>query len=223
LRARSLKEQLEKLKRNQERRLARKNQKLGIQPGQVGVGGKKHIKTETTRICGNCGQRGHMKTSRKLCPRWAEFNQVRSRSLLSSSAPLLPLDDADSPFDSSLLLVLLPLVPLLAPLRPPAAQDDRHDGLAPDFVRRRPRPARHGRRARAQAQAARAVQARRAQGQDRRRRRWCWNAGRRRRVAAAGWDARAGVDACCGESCAGRISLFSSCRGGACAGGGACS
>lgn len=72
-----LKEQLEKLKRNQERRLARKNQKLGIAPGQMGLGGKKAVKTETTRVCGNCGQRGHMKTSRKLCPRWAEFNQVR--------------------------------------------------------------------------------------------------------------------------------------------------
>lgn len=75
--ANRLKEQLEKLKRNQERRLARKNQKLGIAPGQMGLGGKKAVKTETTRVCGNCGQRGHMKTSRKLCPRWAEFNQVR--------------------------------------------------------------------------------------------------------------------------------------------------
>lgn len=42
-----LKEQLEKLKRNQERRLARKNQKLGIAPGQIGIGGKKVGKTET--------------------------------------------------------------------------------------------------------------------------------------------------------------------------------
>ncbi|TNY19545.1 Atypical/TAF1 protein kinase [Rhodotorula diobovata] len=83
-RRKRLKEQLEKLKRNQERRLARKNQKLGIQPGQVGVGGKKHIKTETTRICGNCGQRGHMKTSRKLCPRWAEFNQPKTTDTSSA-------------------------------------------------------------------------------------------------------------------------------------------
>ncbi|GAA5988754.1 hypothetical protein JCM11641_006528 [Rhodosporidiobolus odoratus] len=77
-RKKRLKEQLDKLKRNQERRLARKNQKLGIAPGQMGVGGKKAVKTETTRICGNCGQRGHMKTSRKLCPRWAEFNQPKA-------------------------------------------------------------------------------------------------------------------------------------------------
>ncbi|GAA6041854.1 hypothetical protein JCM8097_004508 [Rhodosporidiobolus ruineniae] len=77
-RKKRLKEQLEKLKRNQERRLARKNQKLGLAPGELGVGGKKVIKTETTRVCGNCGQRGHMKTSRKLCPRWAEFNQPKT-------------------------------------------------------------------------------------------------------------------------------------------------
>ncbi|GAA5955694.1 hypothetical protein JCM8115_006825 [Rhodotorula mucilaginosa] len=77
-RKKRLKEQLEKLKRNQERRLARKNQKLGIAPGQMGLGGKKAVKTETTRVCGNCGQRGHMKTSRKLCPRWAEFNQPKN-------------------------------------------------------------------------------------------------------------------------------------------------
>jgi len=88
-RAYSLKEQLEKLKRNQERRLARKNQKLGIAPGQIGVGGKKMVKTETTRVCGNCGQRGHMKTSRKLCPRWAEFNQVRRRFLFLLSPSVL--------------------------------------------------------------------------------------------------------------------------------------
>ncbi|GAA5861842.1 hypothetical protein JCM8547_008572 [Rhodosporidiobolus lusitaniae] len=77
-RKKRLKEQLDKLKRNQERRLARKNQKLGIAPGQIGVGGKAAVKTETTRICSNCGQRGHMKTNRKLCPRWAEFNQPKS-------------------------------------------------------------------------------------------------------------------------------------------------
>lgn len=44
-----LKEQLEKLKRNQERRLARKNAKLGIQAGAMGVGNKRAVKTETVR------------------------------------------------------------------------------------------------------------------------------------------------------------------------------
>ncbi|GAA5937245.1 histone acetyltransferase [Sporobolomyces koalae] len=86
-RRKRLKEQLEKLKRNQERRLARKNQKLGIAPGQIGVGGKKAVKTETTRICGNCGQRGHMRTSRKLCPRWAEFNQPKQQDTNTGALP----------------------------------------------------------------------------------------------------------------------------------------
>ncbi|GAA5849102.1 hypothetical protein JCM5353_002538 [Sporobolomyces roseus] len=86
-RRKRLKEQLEKLKRNQERRLARKNQKLGIAPGQIGVGGKKAVKTETTRVCGNCGQRGHMRTSRKLCPRWAEFNQPKTTDTNAGALP----------------------------------------------------------------------------------------------------------------------------------------
>ncbi|GAA6008913.1 hypothetical protein JCM11491_003833 [Sporobolomyces phaffii] len=86
-RRKRLKEQLEKLKRNQERRLARKNQKLGIAPGQIGLGGKKVGKTETTRVCGNCGQRGHMRTSRKLCPRWAEFNQPKTQDTNAGALP----------------------------------------------------------------------------------------------------------------------------------------
>ncbi|GAA5974601.1 hypothetical protein JCM5350_001213 [Sporobolomyces pararoseus] len=86
-RRKRLKEQLEKLKRNQERRLARKNQKLGIAPGQIGIGGKKVGKTETTRVCGNCGQRGHMRTSRKLCPRWAEFNQPKTQDTNAGALP----------------------------------------------------------------------------------------------------------------------------------------
>ena len=44
-----LKEQLDKLKRNQERRLHRKNAKLGIPIGAMGVGGKRASKTETVR------------------------------------------------------------------------------------------------------------------------------------------------------------------------------
>ncbi|KAK4694680.1 hypothetical protein P7C70_g8694, partial [Phenoliferia sp. Uapishka_3] len=86
-RKKRLKEQLEKLKRNQERRLARKNQKLGIPVGAVGVGGKRATKPETTRVCGNCGQRGHMKTSKKLCPRWHEFNAPKDSSASSNALP----------------------------------------------------------------------------------------------------------------------------------------
>ncbi|GAA6024205.1 hypothetical protein JCM10207_006780 [Rhodosporidiobolus poonsookiae] len=83
-RKKRLKEQLEKLKRNQERRLARKNQKLGLAPGQIGPNGKTVVKTETTRVCSNCGQRGHMKTNRKVCPKWAEFNQPKNTEPTSS-------------------------------------------------------------------------------------------------------------------------------------------
>jgi len=46
-RKKRLKEQLEKLKRNQERRLQRKNQKAGFGIGEIGVGGKLNVKTET--------------------------------------------------------------------------------------------------------------------------------------------------------------------------------
>ena len=49
-----LKEQLDKLKRNQERRLARKNQKLGIPTGAMGVGGKRAVKTETVSTALSC-------------------------------------------------------------------------------------------------------------------------------------------------------------------------
>ncbi|KAL8280182.1 hypothetical protein RQP46_007512 [Phenoliferia psychrophenolica] len=86
-RKKRLKEQLEKLKRNQERRLARKNLKAGILPGAVGAGGKPAMKTETTRVCGNCGQRGHMKTSKKLCPRWHEFNAPKEANAAHSAVP----------------------------------------------------------------------------------------------------------------------------------------
>jgi len=78
---RRIEEALAKLKRNQERRLARKNAKengtLYSKPGSMSKGdaasahpgsGGSHV-----RKCGNCGQVGHMKTNRK-CPRWAEFN-----------------------------------------------------------------------------------------------------------------------------------------------------
>ena len=87
-----LAEQLDKLRKNQERRLQRKNAKMGV-TGDVFLPGGKKVKNETTvrlcplasicvdaadcdvapvpqRRCGNCGQIGHMKTNRK-CPKWA--------------------------------------------------------------------------------------------------------------------------------------------------------
>jgi len=87
-----LHEELARMKKNQERRLVRKNAKLAAEGGQLL--NLKRAKPDTTRRCGNCGQIGHMsacalvlvimlwhgadgdfaETNRK-CPRWAEFNQ----------------------------------------------------------------------------------------------------------------------------------------------------
>ncbi|RDX51861.1 hypothetical protein OH76DRAFT_1377827 [Lentinus brumalis] len=68
-----IEEEIARMKKNQERRLHRKNAKIvkeGGTPLQLG----RPMKADTTRRCGHCGQIGHMKTNRK-CPRWAEFNQ----------------------------------------------------------------------------------------------------------------------------------------------------
>ncbi|KAA1110268.1 hypothetical protein PGT21_016409 [Puccinia graminis f. sp. tritici] len=78
---RRIEEALAKLKRNQERRLARKNAKEnGAAFPKPGSHNKIDVALATpvsgsqpVRKCGNCGQVGHMKTNRK-CPRWAEFN-----------------------------------------------------------------------------------------------------------------------------------------------------
>ncbi|TDL28234.1 TAF1, transcription initiation factor TFIID, subunit TAF1 [Rickenella mellea] len=67
-----LEEEIARMKKNQERRLHRKNAKIakeGGTPMQL----NRPMKPDTTRRCGHCGQMGHMKTNRK-CPRWAEFN-----------------------------------------------------------------------------------------------------------------------------------------------------
>ncbi|KAI0756326.1 hypothetical protein C8Q80DRAFT_1127954 [Daedaleopsis nitida] len=81
-----IEEEIARMKKNQERRLHRKNAKIvkeGGTPLQLG----RPIKPDTTRRCGHCGQMGHMKTNRK-CPRWAEFNQ---------GTPPLPTPSAASP------------------------------------------------------------------------------------------------------------------------------
>ncbi|KZV94138.1 hypothetical protein EXIGLDRAFT_767429 [Exidia glandulosa HHB12029] len=68
-----LAEELARMKKNQERRLHRKNAKIAMEGGTP-LTLKRPMKPDTTRRCGHCGQMGHMKTNRK-CPRWAEFNQ----------------------------------------------------------------------------------------------------------------------------------------------------
>jgi len=67
-----LEEEIARMKKNQERRLHRKNAKI-VQAGGTPMQLNRPIKPDTTRRCGHCGQLGHMKTNRK-CPRWAEFN-----------------------------------------------------------------------------------------------------------------------------------------------------
>lgn len=54
-----LETQIAKLKRNQERRIDRKNKKIAKEGGELLVASPS-IKSETTRKCGNCGDVGHM-------------------------------------------------------------------------------------------------------------------------------------------------------------------
>ncbi|TFK77305.1 TAF1 transcription initiation factor TFIID subunit TAF1 [Pluteus cervinus] len=67
-----LEDTINRLKKNQERRLHRKNAKI-VKEGGTPMQLNRPVKPDTTRRCGHCGQMGHMKTNRK-CPRWAEFN-----------------------------------------------------------------------------------------------------------------------------------------------------
>ncbi|KAH8119903.1 TAF1, transcription initiation factor TFIID, subunit TAF1 [Phellopilus nigrolimitatus] len=67
-----LEEEIARMKKNQERRLHRKNAKISKEGGTP-LQLNRPVKPDTTRRCGHCGQMGHMKTNRK-CPRWAEFN-----------------------------------------------------------------------------------------------------------------------------------------------------
>ncbi|PPQ71123.1 hypothetical protein CVT24_009859 [Panaeolus cyanescens] len=67
-----LEEEIARMKKNQERRLHRKNAKI-VKEGGTPMTLNRPVKPDTTRRCGHCGLMGHMKTNRK-CPRWAEFN-----------------------------------------------------------------------------------------------------------------------------------------------------
>ncbi|KAI0639982.1 atypical/TAF1 protein kinase [Trametes polyzona] len=81
-----IEEEIARMKKNQERRLHRKNAKI-VKEGGTPLQLNRPMKPDTTRRCGHCGQMGHMKTNRK-CPRWAEFNQ---------GTPPLPTPSASSP------------------------------------------------------------------------------------------------------------------------------
>jgi len=76
------------MKKNQERRLMRKNAKI-LKEGGTPLQLRRPMKPDTTRRCGLCGQVGHMKTNRK-CPKWAEANMG-----------LVPSTNAPSPLTAS--------------------------------------------------------------------------------------------------------------------------
>ncbi|UKZ65513.1 uncharacterized protein TrAtP1_006712 [Trichoderma atroviride] len=66
-----IKKELERLEKNKARRQAREQQKELHQKastGDAGSPGADKIPTGTTRKCANCGQVGHIKTNKKLCP-----------------------------------------------------------------------------------------------------------------------------------------------------------
>ncbi|KAJ7161345.1 TAF1 transcription initiation factor TFIID subunit TAF1 [Mycena crocata] len=84
-----LEEEIARMKKNQERRLHRKNAKI-VQAGGTPMQLNRPIKPDTTRRCGHCGQLGHMKTNRK-CPRWAEFNTPGPSTPTGSAASPAPL------------------------------------------------------------------------------------------------------------------------------------
>lgn len=87
------------MKKNQERRLHRKNAKI-VKEGGTPMQLNRPIKPDTTRRCGHCGQMGHMKTNRK-CPRWAEFNSgtppMPTPGGANASSPPPPSAGATSP------------------------------------------------------------------------------------------------------------------------------
>ncbi|KAJ7040380.1 TAF1 transcription initiation factor TFIID subunit TAF1 [Mycena alexandri] len=83
-----LEEKIARMKKNQERRLHRKNAKI-VQAGGTPMQLNRPIKPDTTRRCGHCQQLGHMKTNRK-CPRWAEFNTPGPSTPTGSAANAPP-------------------------------------------------------------------------------------------------------------------------------------
>jgi len=96
-----LEERIARMKKNQERRLHRKNAKI-MKEGGTPMQLNRPLKPDTTRRCGHCGQMGHMKTNRK-CPRWAEFNSgappVPTTPSATSPPPVTPNTSSFSGFN----------------------------------------------------------------------------------------------------------------------------
>ncbi|KAJ5899230.1 transcription initiation factor TFIID [Penicillium taxi] len=84
-----LEAELSRLNRNKERRFAREKQKGISRSGESGPDGKP---TGTQRKCANCGQVGHIKTNKKLCPLLNGTMKPEDRvtdSAFSMNAPVL--------------------------------------------------------------------------------------------------------------------------------------
>ncbi|KAF8273979.1 hypothetical protein EI94DRAFT_1714431 [Lactarius quietus] len=102
-----LEEEIMRMKKNQERRLHRKNAKIAKEGGTP-MTLNRPIKPDTTRRCGHCGQMGHMKTNRK-CPRWAEFNSGAQPAATPTPAAAAALSNSLGLGQSNLLHVPSPL------------------------------------------------------------------------------------------------------------------
>jgi hypothetical protein len=63
-----MQEEIERLKKNKERRIVRDNQKKMKQDMPETPGGSQVKPGQTQRKCANCNQTGHIKTNKKLCP-----------------------------------------------------------------------------------------------------------------------------------------------------------
>ncbi|KIY67523.1 TAF1 transcription initiation factor TFIID subunit TAF1 [Cylindrobasidium torrendii FP15055 ss-10] len=90
-----LEEEIARMKKNQERRLHRKNAKI-VKEGGTPLTLDRPMKPDTTRRCGHCGQMGHMKTNRK-CPRWEEFNSGAAPIATPSTSSGQPAATVNAP------------------------------------------------------------------------------------------------------------------------------
>ncbi|KAH7885981.1 TAF1 transcription initiation factor TFIID subunit TAF1 [Phlebopus sp. FC_14] len=131
-----LEERIARMKKNQERRLHRKNAKI-VKEGGTPMQLSRPLKPDTTRRCGHCGQMGHMKTNRK-CPRWAEFNTgapPATPASATSPPPMTPsisgLSGFNKPSQNTSLAFGAAVPSPLATSPPVSAMEDTPSGSAP--------------------------------------------------------------------------------------------